>query len=57
MKRKTEEPLNVAKVMEDFQKAEASTIHRKDAFKIEGRFEDAVRKIAKVKPGPKKPSK
>jgi hypothetical protein len=46
--------LNVAKVLEDFQKAENSSIHRKDAFKIEGRFEDALKKISKAKPHPKK---
>jgi hypothetical protein len=46
--------LNVAKVLEDFQKAEEAPTHRKDAFKIEGSFQDALKKIAKAKPHPKK---
>jgi hypothetical protein len=46
--------INIEKVLEDFRKAEAAPRHRKDAFKIEGRFEDAVKRIAKAKP--QKPS-
>ena len=46
--------LDVGKVIEEFQKSEAKPGHRKDAFKIEGNFEDAVKRIAKAKP--KKPS-
>ena len=46
--------LNVAKVMEDFQRAEQSPTHRKDAFKIYGSFDDALKKIAKPKPHPSK---
>ena len=53
MKRK-HTTLNVAKVLEDFQKAENSPTHRKDAFKIEGSFNDALKKIAKPKPRPAK---
>lgn len=49
------EALDIAKVIEEFNKAEASKVHRQDAFKIHGDFEDAVRKIAKAKP--KKPSR
>ena len=39
--------LDVAKILKDFQKAEAAPSHRKDAFKIEGNFKEAVRKITK----------
>jgi len=46
--------LNIAKVLEDFQKSEQSPTHRKDAYKIEGSFEEAIKKIAQPKPLPKK---
>jgi hypothetical protein len=48
--------LNVDEVLREFKKAEASPNHRKDAFKIEGSFEDAVKRIAKAKPTSKPPS-
>ncbi len=46
----TRDKLDVGKVIEEFQKAESKPGHRKDAFKIEGNFEDAVKRIAKAKP-------
>lgn len=45
--------LNVKKILQDFNKSEKSGTHRRDAFKIKGDFEDAVRKIARAKPKPK----
>jgi hypothetical protein len=50
MKTKRNSELSVEKVLEEFKKAEAAPAHRKDAFKINGSFEDAVKKIAKAKP-------
>lgn len=46
--------LDVGKIIEEFQKSEANGGHRKDAFKIEGKFEDVVKRIAKAKPTIKK---
>ena len=46
--------LDVKKVIEQFQKAEASTAHRKGTFKISLPFEDALKKIVKTKLGRKR---
>lgn len=53
-KRKSNEPLDVAKVMEDFQKSERSPSHRNGTFKIDASFEKALDTILKAKPEPKK---
>jgi len=50
MKRKTDDRLNVAKVMEEFQKAEESSSHRNGTFKIDAPFEKALDTILKAKP-------
>ena len=50
MGRKTEDRLNVAKVVEDFQKAEQSPGHRNGTFKIDAPFERALDTILKSKP-------
>jgi hypothetical protein len=49
--------LDVGKVIEEFRKAEKSPVHRKDAFKINGKFEDAVKKIPIAKPESNNPQK
>jgi hypothetical protein len=54
-KRKSNEPLNVEKVMEDFQREEESSSHRNGTFKIEAQFEDALETIMRAKPTPQKP--
>ncbi len=51
--RKKPKKLKVDRILKEFQKSEQSSSHRRDAFKIEGDFEDAVRKIAGAKPKPK----
>ncbi len=53
MNRKTGDRLDVAKVMEDFQKDEESSSGRNGTFKIDATFDDALRKIVKAKPGTK----
>jgi hypothetical protein len=53
MNRKSGERLNVAKVMEDFQKAEESSSHRNGTFKIDAPFDKALETILKSKPDPK----
>jgi hypothetical protein len=45
--------LNVAKVLEDFRKAEESTAHRKGTFKIDKPFDEALDIILKAKPDKK----
>ncbi len=47
--------LDAREVLEHFEEYERSGSHRRDAFKIEGNLEDAVRKIARAKPKPKRP--
>jgi len=54
MSKKTTGRLDVAKVMEDFQKAEESSSRRNGTFKIEKPFEEALETILKSKPEPKK---
>ena len=49
MNRKTSD-LDVPKVMEEFKKYEESPVHRKDAFKINASFDEALEKIVKTKP-------
>ncbi|MGB7592039.1 MAG: hypothetical protein WBO19_12450 [Terriglobia bacterium] len=48
--------LDVARVMEDFQKSEESSSHRNGTFKIDVPFEEALKTIVKAKPEPKKPT-
>jgi hypothetical protein len=55
MTRKTDDRLNITKVLEDFQTAEESTAHRKGTFKIDKPFEEALGTILKAKPESKKP--
>ena len=55
MSKKTDDRLDVAKVMEDFQREEESPSHRKGAFKIERPFDEALDTILKAKPEPRKP--
>jgi hypothetical protein len=50
LRRKPSEPLDVAKVMEDFQKAEDSPSHRNGTFKIDKPFEEALDTILQAKP-------
>jgi hypothetical protein len=50
MSRKTDDRLNIERVIEEFQKAEDSSPHRKGTFKIEKPFEEALDTILKVKP-------
>jgi hypothetical protein len=54
-----DDSLDVAKVMEDFQKAEESPTRRKGAFKIDKPFDEALDIILKAKPEHKatKPSR
>lgn len=54
-KKLANQTLNIANIIEQFRKSESNPGHRKDAFKIEGNFEDAVKRIAKAKP--KKPNR
>lgn len=53
MSKKTTGRLDVAKVMEDFQKAEESSSHRNGTFKIDAPFDKALETILKSKPDPK----
>jgi hypothetical protein len=46
--------LSVKKVLSEFQKAENSPGRRKGTFKIDAPFEDALDRILKAKPAPKK---
>lgn len=50
MSRKTDARLNVAKVMEDFEKSSESSSHHKGTFKMEKAFEEALDTILKAKP-------
>jgi hypothetical protein len=50
MSRKTNDRLDVAKVMEDFQKSEKASSRRNGTFKIDRPFEDALNVIVKAKP-------
>jgi hypothetical protein len=47
---KTDDRLNVAKVMEEFKKAEESSSHRNGTFKIDAPFEKALDTILNAKP-------
>jgi hypothetical protein len=53
MSKKTTDRLDVAKVMEDFQKAEESSSGRNGTFKIDKPFDEALDTILKAKPEPK----
>jgi hypothetical protein len=54
MSKKRSERLDVQKVMEDFQREEESSPRRKDAFKIDKPFEEALDTILNSKPTGKK---
>jgi hypothetical protein len=56
MNRKSNDRLNVAKVMKDFQKSEEAPSRRNGTFNIDAPFEDALKIIVKAKPSPKKPN-
>ena len=45
--------LPVEKIIREFEESEAKPGHRKDAFKIDVPFDEAPRRIAKVKPEPR----
>jgi hypothetical protein len=57
MKRKTDNRLNIAKVMVEFQKAEESPSHRNGTFKIDAPFEKALDTILKANPEPRSATK
>jgi hypothetical protein len=44
------EPLNVRKVLEEFQEAESKKSHRRGTFKIDKPFEEALDSLLKAKP-------
>jgi hypothetical protein len=46
-------PLDVAKVMEDFQKSEEASPRRNGTFKINKPFDEALGSILKAKPEPR----
>ena len=48
MSKKSNDRLDVAKVMEDFQKAEESSSHRNGTFKIEKPIDEALDTILKA---------
>jgi hypothetical protein len=50
MRKKSDDRLDVSTVMEEFQKSEASSGHRKGTFKIDAPFEKALDTILKAKP-------
>ena len=54
MKAKTrDDRLPVEKIIREFEEEEAKPGHRKDAFKIDVPFDEALRRIAKAKPEPR----
>jgi len=55
-KERANNALDVAKVIEDFQKSEESSGHRNGTFKINAPFEKALDTILKAKPVVKKPT-
>lgn len=57
MPRKRDRNLDVDKVLEKFREYEESPRHHKGSLKIAVPFEQAVKKIAKAKPEPKKDKK
>lgn len=48
---KIDQNLNVSRVLEEFHEYENSHEHRKGTFKLDVSFEQAIKKIAKAKPG------
>lgn len=42
--------LDVGRVFKEFEKAEASSAHREGTSKIQGTFNDALKKILRAKP-------
>lgn len=46
--------LDVGKILDDFKKGEASSANRKGSLKIDAPFEEAMNKILRAKPEPKK---
>jgi hypothetical protein len=54
MKGRSDNKVDVVKVMKEFQEAEESLAHRNGTFKIDAPFEDALKIIVKAKPEPKK---
>jgi hypothetical protein len=57
LKRKSNNRLDVGKVIADFQKAECSSSHRKGTFKIDKALEQALDTILKTKTSKKQSSK
>jgi hypothetical protein len=57
MSRKLSERLNVAKILNEFQKSEGALPHRKGTFRIDKPFEEALNTIVKTKLPSKKSSK
>ncbi len=55
MKRESNSRLDVAKVMEDFQKSEDSSSHRYGTFKIDKPFEEALDTVLRARPKPATP--
>lgn len=49
--------LDVSKTLKEFRKQEESSARRKDALKIDAPFDEAMKKILKAKPEPKKRKK
>ena len=54
MAHKQHEPLDIKRIVEDFERAEGSSGHRRGTFKIDAPFEKALDTILKAKPQPKK---
>ena len=46
--------INVARILEEFEKSEKSPSHRKGTFKIAKPFDEALQTILKAKPEPQK---
>lgn len=49
--------LDVKKVLQEFCQAQESAALRRGTFKVEAPFEEAMKKILKAKPEPKKPKR
>lgn len=52
-----EKKLDLKKVLKQFHEYEESSGHRKGTFKIDAPFDEALKKILKAKPKPKKSKK
>lgn len=55
--RRAADSLPVEKIIREFEESEAKPGHRKDAFKIDVPFDEALRRIGKAGPGRRVPSK